>query len=614
MKRLLAASLALCALFAACNPLQPDPTPDPDPDPTPTPSPAPVVDPETDEYRYLLYGVAEIDIETDGHAKVDSKDPADYRPCSVSVSGSLTDKDGGKHDCTFEGEGAIRGRGNSTWEWYAKKPYRIKLNESQPFMGMKSNSDWVLLADYRDITHMMNNVGFSLAHHLDLPYTNHIRYAELTLNGEYMGLYAVTEQVEKGGHRVDVEGEGGILLALDVNDGPGDCPYATDNFYSEVYGTDCCVKYPSDPTASELSYVKAEFAKLESVIRSLDWDAIQEALDVQSMIDYLMIQEIICNVEMNNGESIRSGYINRKPGGKWYMGPLWDCDGGFCYNWGDMYDSRGWGHTYFEDYRRLIFGSDPYTQKGAYGGFPGYFSDLFGIPEFVKAFKARWNDQKDSMEEYLLENLEAVEKAIASSAQDDLETWGISNYVHKTEYRNLVKWLENRFDYLDGVFNAYPENAGQPSEDKWTTDAEIVKSFTYSSSFALDGHYEGETIFLDEDDMDAAADALGADNFESLVYAIWEDEAGFCAVEPDGDLNPNNTANAPGHWFAADGYVTDWGHGYVFSELGTGWNGEVSFSLGKHPDNCTPGNYSISQAVVKGKKAVKFTFNIEVTE
>ena len=82
---------------------------------------------------------------------------------------------------------------------------------------------------------------------------------------------------------------------------------------------------------------------------------------------------------------MRSGFIHRHDDDSlWVMGPLWDCDGGFNYNWGDMYDSRGWGHTFFENYRTLIFGSDPYNHYGAYGSTPSdFFCDLFGLCRFV---------------------------------------------------------------------------------------------------------------------------------------------------------------------------------------------------------------------------------------
>ncbi|MGN0195671.1 MAG: CotH kinase family protein [Candidatus Cryptobacteroides sp.] len=200
-------------------------------------------------YDYFIYGVADIAVDTDEGLPVDSKENKDYRPCSVKVDGNGIFTD-------YDGRGKIRGRGNSTWEWYRKKPYRIKLDTSADFMSMPNNKDWVLLADYRDVTHMMNSTGFTLAHHLGIPYTNHSRYARLTLNGKYMGLYMVTEQVEEGGNRVAVDKEEGILLALDINDGPGDVPDATDNFWSEEYGMACAVKYPEDATKEITSYVK----------------------------------------------------------------------------------------------------------------------------------------------------------------------------------------------------------------------------------------------------------------------------------------------------------------------------------------------------------------------
>jgi hypothetical protein len=44
----------------------------------------------------------------------------------------------------------IRGRGNSSWEWYPKKPYRIKLDTKHKILGLDKAKSWVLLANYRD--------------------------------------------------------------------------------------------------------------------------------------------------------------------------------------------------------------------------------------------------------------------------------------------------------------------------------------------------------------------------------------------------------------------------------------------------------------------------------
>ncbi len=407
-------------------------------------------DPFSGEVDFTSDVIARIDITTDGGAAVDSKDPAKYRPCNVKVSG--------KKEYALEARGKIRGRGNSTWNWYPKKPYRIKLDASASFLGMAPNKDWVLLADYRDVTHMMNLTGFYLAKELGLPHANHVRYANVYLNGKDLGLYMVTEQVEEGGHRVKLDPEKGILLALDINDGPDDEPRATNNFWSDVFDMAAAVKYPEDADKTVRDRVREEFADLERAIESEDWNAVKRELDVESMARYILIQEIISNVEMDNYPSMRSGFIHRQDDGSpWVMGPLWDCDGGFNYNWGDMYDRHGRGHTFFENYRTLIFGTDPYYHAGAYGATPSdFFCCLFGIPEFVKLLQSEWTGNRERLLKGLLDCLEETEALIGTAAQEDMDLWGIDNYRHDEEYRKLRTWLVNRFNFLDRIIRNYP--------------------------------------------------------------------------------------------------------------------------------------------------------------
>jgi len=584
--------LAAIAALAACRK---DPIPDPDPEPDP--------DPIEVNLPYYLYGVAEISINTDGAKPVTSKDPSGYFPCDITVTGSLTDKEGASYDVSYDGRGKIRGRGNSTWEWYNKKPYRIKLDESSRFMGMKKNRDWVLMADYRDVTHLMNNVGFTMAHYLGIPYTNHSRYAHVTLNGKYLGLYMVTEQVEEGNHRVDIAGDGGYLIGLDVNDGPGDCPRATDNFYSSVYYTACCVKYPEDPTSDQLAAAKSEFAKLEKAIKSQNWETITSLLDIESMINYLIIEEAICNVEMNNGNSIRSGYINKKPDGLWTMGPVWDCDGGFSYNWGDMYDYSGRGHTYFETYRNLIYGTDPYNESGAYGSFPRFFADLWGIDEFVAAYKAQWKEKSEGMLEAVLENIDAVYEVTGSAMVKDAKLWGIAdNYTTSSEVKKLKTWLTNRFNYLDNVIANYPGGGETPAEE-----VKIVDSFEIDASYTVrSGHYTGTTLDLTAAQLTKIGNALGIDG--SSLYS--NEFVSLVAVSGETFVE-NSTASDTfgyGFWFDKDGNVTTHGtNSYIYAEFSYTAN---QFKLGYHPDICEAGTYNPAVAFVYKSKAIKITFNI----
>lgn len=587
--------LFLLLFLAACRPEE---EPIIDSDPTPA----------VDSVNYFVYGLAAIDIVTDNRVEVDSKDPADYRPCKVTIDGNGIFDD-------YEGRGQIRGRGNSTWEWYPKKPYRIKLDEPSPLLGMAQNRDWVLLADYRDVTHMMNNVGFTLAHVLGLPYTNHSRYATVKLNGQNMGLYMVTEQVEQGGNRVAIDPDGGLLLALDINDGPADAPSATNNFYSEVIRMAVAVKSPANPDATQLEWARAEFAQLEQAIVSLDWQSVNTLLDVRSMIDYLIVQEVIANVELDNNPSARSVYIHRDLGGRWTMGPVWDCDGGFSYNWGDMYDYWGWGHTYFENTRLLILGRQPFTGREAYGSGPSpFFSRLFGMPEFVRAFKARWQEKRDEMQETVLANIDATYNVIATAMRADCSLWQIRNYNPAEQVSRLRLWLNDRFDYLDSVIAAYDENpqgGGTPTPNP-SNEVTIEASLSYSVTYPQDGHHFGINFYPTADDCAAIEKTLHVD--VSQIPALLTEGTLRLAHNQDGVLQwDTNASDAQGlgFWFDSEGALSPYGtDSSVYVELSYD---DFHFILGKHPTQCAPGNYKVNIVLAYGSKAVQIDWNITIT-
>lgn len=442
--------LAAVMMMAACGnevtPEEPGDKPQPDPQPEQTGPGA-------------AHTVAVMNITTENGAPIKGKEKEDYVNCTINV-----DHPDDKWD--YEGTGRIRGRGNSTWLWYDKKPYRIKLDEKASIVGLAAEKDWVLLANFRDPTHMMNTFVFELGHVMGLPYTNHSRFMEVNLNGEYIGLYQLTEQIEQGKNRVAVDDMEGILIALDADDGPYYSPDSGDNFYSDIYGMPVCVKFPED---TDVSDIRSELAKLESAILSIrrskgDEDAIKagmdkvrELLDVQSFIDFLIIQELIYNVEL---AAPRSMYMHKDKGGKWVMGPLWDFDAGFDFDWGTMYD----GHNYFGSYRKLMLGKDPIHHNGGNGGVPEFFTDIFRSDEFCEEFIARWEeisplimtDVWDNTEKYIT----AAEDAMIRNSERwpiyfPSDSWPEDEIDFEEEIDNLYVWLTERIDYLTPIFNKY---------------------------------------------------------------------------------------------------------------------------------------------------------------
>jgi hypothetical protein len=399
-------------------------------------------EPETPEDTIIDYSyrVAQLNIETQYKAPILGKEKEHYVNFTMTIDSENDEWD-------YEGTGRIRGRGNSTWLWYPKKPYRMKLDEKASILGLAEEKDWVLLANYRDPTHLMNTFVFTAGNELGLPYTNHSRFVEVTLNGEYIGLYQLTEQVEQGKTRVNVADEGGLLISLDKDDGPELAPNESDNFWSEVYRMPICVKHPEDQSKEQLNAIKAEFALLEQAIKNHDYDATAKLMDMKSFIDYMLLQELVYNVEVDAPRSI---YMHKDKDGKWFMGPLWDFDAGFDFDWSTMYT----GHNYFMSYKELVLGTDPANRIGGYQ-VPKFFVDLFKNKRFVSEYKARWKEVKEWVMPVFWETTALYAEPAKEAMKRDLSKWPIDK-IYSAEIKQMKNWLEARCNYLDTVIQNYP--------------------------------------------------------------------------------------------------------------------------------------------------------------
>lgn len=100
----------------------------------------------------------------------------------------------------------IKGRGNSTWTSYPKKPYQIKLSTSSDLMeNGEAATTWILLANYCDESLLHNRFTFDLALDLGLEYSPHCRPIDLYYDGEYRGSYLLSEKTEVKTNRIEIE-------------------------------------------------------------------------------------------------------------------------------------------------------------------------------------------------------------------------------------------------------------------------------------------------------------------------------------------------------------------------------------------------------------------------
>ena len=103
----------------------------------------------------------------------------------------------------------VKVRGNWTTN-YPKKPLKLKFGEK---IGLGQLADgecfknWLLLAEYKDGSMLRDKTALSIAREILKPdglYASDSRLTEVQINGEYWGVYLLTEPVQVNKHRVAI--------------------------------------------------------------------------------------------------------------------------------------------------------------------------------------------------------------------------------------------------------------------------------------------------------------------------------------------------------------------------------------------------------------------------
>ena len=359
-----------------------------------------------------------IAINTDGAVPVTSKE--------TYLKGNIT-IDGKGVFSNYSGTTQIKGRGNSTWT-LPKKPYRLKLDSKAPLFGLAEEKDWVLLANYLDETHQLNNIAFYTAQKLGIPYTNHFIPVELMINGKYLGLYLLTEQVELDKNRINV-GDGGVLLELDSY-------YDEDwKFKSDKYQLPVNVKDPKLANADQLAAIKANFQQMENLVAASDFpkNNYLDYIDAESIANFLIVFMLTDNEEINHPKSV---FMNKAANGKFVMGPVWDFD------WAYGYEGT---EKHFSHYQSFFW-----TGTKAKAG-TRFFSRFLQDPVIVNLIKQKWaafttsNNLNDFVNDWTF--------ILEGARNRDYGLWKRGNINYQMDVSALNNWIINRISYLTTFIN-----------------------------------------------------------------------------------------------------------------------------------------------------------------
>ncbi|MBE7174435.1 MAG: CotH kinase family protein [Williamsia sp.] len=393
-------------------------------------------------------------ITTENGAPIVSED--DYINGSLHVAGGSPDSG------YYNGDIEIRGRGNSTWT-FPKKPYKIKLASKYNLLGMPAKAKaWVLLANWADKTLMRNALAFETSKFFGFAFTPSYRMADVVLNGDYIGTYTITDQVEQGDNRVDVEDldeddtglptiSGGYLLST------GNQPLGDDPHYDTRAGMHYSIKYPDDPddiNDAQRAYITNYIQQFETVLYSSGYKnpktGYRRMFDIRSGVDGYLLNEIC-----GNGDCFHSNYMYKhRDDSLLYTGPMWDYDIAFD-------NDYRLGETKYKYMYDWAFG--PYD---AYGK-RVWYSRITDDEYFYQQVRSRFFEMKKAgLQKRMLYVIDSLSALLQPSQALNFKRWPIlkekvwMNPVALGSYDKEVKYLRNyvvvHTTWLNGEYVGLP--------------------------------------------------------------------------------------------------------------------------------------------------------------
>lgn len=307
---------------------------------------------------------------------------------------------------------SVKSRGNFTWN-LAKKPYQIKFDASTPVLGMPTAKTWILLANHADASLLRNKTAYDLAVEFGLAASPDTRFVDLTINGEYLGNYLLSEKVEVKKNRLELSDPGGLLLELDNAYGGAEDFHFTTSRSSTVFVLKDAVADVSEPLEAPLaqSYTDTQ-AYLEEFETRLyaadpDWAAISSMIDVESFIKYHFVFELSANPEITQSSVF---FWRNGSNDVLHAGPVWDFDSAFA-----SYTTESLGGHAAQDYVK----NAQFLRNGG----NGWFSELFRNEEFAALVAKFYDEELQAKVDAVLAKMDANAAAISSSAEANFQRW-----------------------------------------------------------------------------------------------------------------------------------------------------------------------------------------------
>ena len=497
-------------------------------------------------------------IETEGGANIVSKDY--YIDGTMTMQGNDEFNDG-----LYSGVIEIKGRGNSTWGM-PKKPYKIKLDKSTDIFGMGKNKHWVLLANYSDPSLMRNTISYNLSGDMGMPQMD-TTWVDVVLNGKYIGNYQFCEHIRIAKDRINIydwetagedaadaiaEAEGfskddkkeleGYMsenLAwttskevtfnektyqvedyCEIEDINGGYLLELDEYYDEVSKFKTNKNQPimfnkpefANTNKDMMDFVKNYIQGFEDAVYSDNFYAVyngknmhySELFDMDSLVDYWIINEVFYNEEFNK----KSTYMYKDIDGLFHMGPIWDMD----------YSSGGEGFTYVTNqWATKAFSTELQANM--------WYKKLIKDPYFMMRVQERYWEIRDTLLEDIIKTGGKIDTAY--------------DYIYESAKKNETMWpYKNNFDGGVNTFKTWLKTHLAWMDTQLETEASFVNSlnaYNASNNISMQASDENGALKVDDISKHAKADAVIEDGKDmALSVSVSQQGAVDTAVYVNG--------------------------------------------------------------------------------
>lgn len=387
----------------------------------------------------------------------------------------------------YDGYIGIELRGSSS-QSFPKKSYGIETWDAAgndldtTLLGMPSEADWILNANYTDKTLMRNAMAYQIWQDMGY-YATRYRYVEVFINQRYKGVYILSEKIKRDKNRVDIaklnpdhnSGDkltGGYIVKIDKQTGSGGDGWISafpppvspngQNIYFQY-------EYPKadDITEPQKAYIQDYINQFETALAGPGFahpgDGWRKYAREETFFDYFIVNEFSKNVDGYRLSTFLHKERDSK-GGKIRMGPVWDYDlawhnADYC----DGFLHTGWAYQF--------------PCEGDWWQVPFWWARLLDDTAYANNLNCRWNYLRGNIlsNNAIMTYIDSIAGLLDGARQRNFTAWPIlGHYVwpnpwpypatYEEEIASLKNWISLRLAWLDNHMPGNCPTLGLPPD------------------------------------------------------------------------------------------------------------------------------------------------------